>query len=322
MKNREDLKEPIFVSIIVPIYNVEEYLNECINSILHQSYKNLELILVDDGSPDNCGKLCDEYAKSYKNIKVIHRINEGLSSARNAGIDAAEGDYFAFVDSDDCIHPDYLQTLVALAVEYNADLTCCDYVQGENCVWKNLTKTTITVRNGDEVIDNMFINDTVITVVWNKLYKRDFFTKLKLRYPDGKIYEDMVLTPQILSHTKRMIITNKPLYFYRVRKDSITSSTFSLKKLDMIEGIEFRILFFKSIKKEKLYYLELEGYIRKLLRFYRIMRKEDKKIYYSELSSIKLKMYEIAKKHLFDKNFNFKYRIKTICFFLFKFCYE
>jgi len=306
----------ICVSVIVPIYNVETYLKECIDSIINQTYRKFELILVDDGSTDNCGEICDEYAKQYKYIKVIHKRNEGLSSARNIGIENALGDYYCFIDSDDFIHPEYLSTLTELAVKYNADLVCCRYVKGYECRWNDNEPEKLTFYNEGEIIDNIYIDDSVKTVAWNKLYKKDFFVKYGLRYPKYKIHEDMFLSPQILYYAKCMVITSKSLYFYRVRKDSIIMSDFSLRKLDLLEAVEFRLKFFKQIHKNKLYYLELESYIRKLIHFYSIMSKEDKVLYKEQLNIIRRKYKLLRKKYLWDPNLNFRSKVRLVMFII------
>ena len=165
------------ISIIVPIYRVEKYLNRCIDSILSQSYRNLEIILVDDGSPDNCSIICEEYAKKDKRIKVIHKKNGGLSEARNYGIEASTGDYIMFVDSDDYISKDMCKTLLINALENNADIVVCNfkevYTDKVEKINKQCIKGNLEVISNIEVLYKYLLKTTIdMVVVWNKLYKR------------------------------------------------------------------------------------------------------------------------------------------------------
>ena len=169
------MSQEIFVSIIVPVYDVEEYLVECIESILAQTWKHFEIILVDDGSTDSSGKMCDEYAEKYNCIFVIHKKNGGLSSARNAGIDVARGNYLAFIDSDDVVHPDYLRELVKIVEKENADLVACDFCVGTSCQWGETSEVKYDIRRDEDVLERMNDNDVVVTVAWNKLYHAKFF---------------------------------------------------------------------------------------------------------------------------------------------------
>lgn len=303
--------EKVKISVIVPVYNVEEYLPVCLNSILDQTYPVYELILVDDGSEDNSGIICEQYAKKDSRIKVIHKKNGGLSSARNAGIDIADGSYIAFIDSDDVVHPEYLERMLLTAKKENADIVACHFIKGENCQWKPL-KTGKEIRVGSQILDKMNVDDVVVTVAWNKLYRRELFINTELRYPEGKIHEDMFLTPQLLYHAKKMVLISEELYFYRQRPDSIMSASFSTKKLQSLEAIEFRILFFQKIGKKNIETREYESYIRKTIQLY------------SEMSQVS--GYDQEKKQIFDKlmticasnkvfwRLNIKYKLKLLMF--------
>lgn len=303
----------MLVSIIVPVYKVEEFLPNCVDSILAQTYGDFELILVDDGSPDQCGAMCDSYAKKYKQVRVLHKENGGLSSARNAGLEVCKGEYIAFVDSDDAISPYYLEVLLEEAIANNADIVQCEFEKSENIpVWTKPREYQRIIRVGDEIEDNMFINDVPITVAWNKLYKRKIFLDLGLRYPIGRIHEDMFLTPKILYYAERMVIIDEPLYFYRERSDSIMSSSFSLKKLDKLYAIEETLRFFEEKKRMHLVYQRLDGYIRNLIMFYGIMHRQDKKKYRRELHSLKTKIRTVRKKYMFDKKLSYKNRLKLL----------
>lgn len=305
----------VMVSVIIPIYNVEDYLRDCLDSILAQTYEDFEAILVDDGSTDSSGNICDAYAEKEPRIKVIHKKNGGLSSARNAGIDIAKGEFIAFVDSDDAVHPDYLNTMVELAEKHSSDLVACGFVTGEACVWEE-SDDALDIRIGREILNRVNDNDVVVTVAWNKLYSRKFFDEYKLRYPEGKIHEDMFLTPQILYRSNKMVITDQKLYFYRQRPNSIMTAKFSLKQLDILEAIEFRIDFFKANGYKELTYTEYENYIRKLRQLYLKMKKSDAEKYSEELKQIQKKAKSILGNVEVFLHLGWKYKIKLLNFVL------
>lgn len=305
----------LFVSVIVPIYKVEEYLDECVQSILNQTYQNFELILVDDASPDNCGKMCDAYAEANSKVKVIHKENGGLSSARNAGLEIAKGEYIAFIDSDDYIRDCYLEDMVKLAEQYTADLVCCHFTKAEVFDgWEDADSKII--YRGEEIIDNRYTNDVVMTVAWNKLYHRKFFFEYGLRYPHGKIHEDNFLTPQILYRAKCMVITGKSLYFYRVRDNSIVTGSFSEKKLDKLESIEHNLRFYHEIGKKELLYRELDGYIRNLMFFYVMMQNTDIEKYSDKAMEVRNKLKTVFWKYWANRNVNLKLKGKVMLFLL------
>lgn len=306
----------MFVSIIVPVYNVEQYLKECIESILAQTWKNFEVILVDDGSTDSSGKICDEYSQKKEFISVIHKKNGGLSSARNAGIDVAQGDYLAFIDSDDVVHPRYLSELVAIVKKEKADLAACNFCVGSLCRWKNFSEVKYDIRCNEDVLKKMNDNDVVVTVAWNKLYHAKFFREYGLRYPVGKIHEDMFLTPQILYYTKKMVITNVQLYFYRQRENSIMNSSFSIKQLDALDAIEFRIELFQHWNKQYLQASEYESYIRKSNELYKKMKEEETDLYIEAQERIKTKMKDFRNKKSIFNMLSWKYRIKLMAFLI------
>ena len=184
------------VSVIVPIYKVEQYLTHCVNTIVNQSYSNLEIILVDDGSPDNCGKMCDEFASQDSRIKVIHKQNGGLSDARNAGIDVATGDYITFVDSDDYVMPNMIESLMKVIVNANADIVQCNYIRSKNDFigepqHESSQSDKFTVYFEDKM--SAYLKDNKInTVVWGKIYKRSLFNEI--RNPVGRLHEDVFTT--------------------------------------------------------------------------------------------------------------------------------
>lgn len=222
------------VSVIVPVYKVEPYLCKCVDSILAQTYQNLEIILVDDGSPDACGAICDEYAKQDSRITVIHKPNGGLSDARNAGLDVMTGKYVAFVDSDDWIMPRMYETLLQMLKQFQADIAfgaVADDLEQDGKV------TTVKVSNyGDEPFSESaaeamrrYFHGS--WAAWDKLYKADLFRDI--RYPVGEINEDEAIVLQLLSKCTRVCYTNEVFYHYmrRPSSGSITAASFSVKKL-------------------------------------------------------------------------------------------
>lgn len=225
------------ISIIVPIYNVEKYLNRCIDSILNQTFVDFELILVDDGSHDNCGAICDEYVKKDKRIKVIHKENGGLSSARNAGIDIAQGEYLGFVDSDDWIHPQLLELSFSIIKKTEVDIVSFDYIKIQkekyNCEKINIEKEAANAKIYEKefIINNLYnkFQQQIGVEAWKKIYKADIFKDLRFR--KGIIHEDDDIFLDILFKVKKIAITNNVLYFYYMSNTSIMRSGFSEKEL-------------------------------------------------------------------------------------------
>lgn len=221
------------ISIIVPVYNVEAYLAKCVDSILAQTYTNLEIFLVNDGSSDCCGKLCDEYAKEDKRIKVIHKKNGGLSDARNVAIDVATGEFITFIDSDDYVTDDYIMTLYSLIEKYECKVSIALYntfVEGSkpkvvNRVYREDCQTNI------KAIEEMFYQEKYDTASWAKLYHSSLFAT-GIRYPKGIVYEDLATTYLLIFQSDKVAFCNRRIYNYLLRRDSIEGSSFSSKKMD------------------------------------------------------------------------------------------
>ena len=237
------LEKPL-VSVIVPIYMVEDYLPACIESIQRQTYDNLEIILVDDGSKDNCGNIADEYGSKDSRIRVIHKENGGLSDARNAGIDTAKGDYFFFVDSDDTIEPQIIEFLLRPVIEKKADLSVCAYrkVSGKetNKPERYDYSEPIIISSYEEKTKYFFDEYSVrFTVAWNKLYPREYFNGI--RYPKGKIHEDEFTTYKLLEKAEKIAYFDIPLYNYLVRGGSIMGSGFKPESLHGLEACNIRL---------------------------------------------------------------------------------
>lgn len=237
------------VSVIVPIYNVEKYLARCINSLIQQTYSNIEILLINDGSKDNCELICQEFLKKDKRIRYYKKENGGLSSARNYGIDRANGDYLVFIDSDDCVSRDMINVLLETALSNDVDIVECEFLE----FFENDTINDSNVdsaRNSKlyssyEAISSLICNTGITPIAWNKIYKRQMFNQL--RYKEGIYHEDEELIVKLLSRANNICKIDVPLYFYMIRNGSITNSKFNKKHLDIIEIMEDRIQILKKL---------------------------------------------------------------------------
>lgn len=240
------------ISIIVPIYKVENYLKRCIDSILNQTYTNLEIILVDDGSPDNCGIICDEYAKQDCRVKVIHKKNGGLSDARNCGIKVSTGEYLIFVDSDDYILKNMCETLLKNALENNADIVSCNfkevYLNGQEKINKQSQNQQISIVSNAEAIYRYFVkNDLDMNVVWNKIYKKNIFLgDNKIEFPVGRLHEDDFTVYKLYYYANKVVIINDILYNYFKREESITGNFSRRNIFDKIDAVIEQYNFFED----------------------------------------------------------------------------
>lgn len=243
--------EPL-ISIIVPVYKVEPYLERCLNSVINQTYRNIQIILVDDGSPDQCGNICDKYAQEDDRIVVIHRMNGGLSAARNTGLQAATGEFIAYIDSDDFVDVEMIETLYKYIVQYRCDIAVCSYQifssEAENMVNKEKENQTIVVQSREAVYENLGTANPYRWYepqVWNKLYRAELIKDI--RFEEGKYCEDQFYCHLAYENVERVVFTSEKLYFYMNRGNSI-SGTFSPRMLDAIEGMENRIIFAQEKK--------------------------------------------------------------------------
>jgi Glycosyltransferases involved in cell wall biogenesis len=211
------------ISIIVPIYKVEPYLRQCVDSIINQTYKNIEIILIDDGSPDKCPVICDKYAIMDKRIRVIHKVNGGLSDARNAGLEIATGDYLGFVDGDDWISLTMYEELIHAALEYDADISCCGYNHMDNTVVLE-SKLFSEKKQGSRIdlLRDIFCKNIDNVVVWNKIYKKKLFKGVK--FPFGEIHEDNLILCSTIGKVNKVAYTGTIGYYYRFRVDSIMNA--------------------------------------------------------------------------------------------------
>lgn len=236
------------ISVIIPVYNVEKYIYTCLNSIINQTYKNLEIILVDDGSPDNCPQILEDYAKKDSRIKVIHKKNGGLSSARNAGMKIATGKYIAFVDSDDSLNLNMYKRLHELAIKYDADMTMCQLLRvtmdsENNIVYpKTNNEEKEEVMSVTEALKAIMVNDNIGSYIVTKLVKRSLFDNIE--FPDGKVYEDVATVYKILDRAKRVVFTSEEMYYYLYGREGSITGTFTEKKIcDSMEAYYGRYKF-------------------------------------------------------------------------------
>ena len=233
------------VSVIVPIYKVEKYMHRCVDSIINQTYKKIEIILVDDGSPDSCGKICDEYAEKDNRIKVIHKENGGLSDARNAGIDIAKGNYLTFIDSDDYVTEDYVEFLLNLLKESDADMSVCKHtiVYNDSKYIDTGTKKYY-LAEPRQILEMLLYSDDFDVSTWAKLYKKELFCNI--RFPKDRLFEDSATTYKLIDLCKKIAFKSESKYFYVIRDDSITTKEFNSKKFDLIKSTEEMVTYIEK----------------------------------------------------------------------------
>lgn len=238
MKKKIFYSDNDLISIIIPIYNVSKYLFVCLDSVLSQTYKNIEVILVNDGSTDDSLNICNEYLSKDNRIILINQKNLGLSEARNSGLNIAKGNYICFVDSDDFIDANYVKFLYENLIENNADISACDfYYFDETKKWINFKKINETYSNIDAISDILNCESNIGVVAWNKLYKKSLFTDNNIEFPKNKIFEDSFIMYYLFYKSNKISFINKELYYYRQRSDSIINEKYSCKKLDKVEHV-------------------------------------------------------------------------------------
>lgn len=245
------------VSIVVPIYGVEEYLNKCIKSLINQTYRNLEIILVDDGSPDRCGQMCDGFAKEDDRVRVIHKANGGLSDARNTGAKQASGKYLIFIDSDDYVDNKLVEKAVFTAEKHKADMVIFDFTAVEEGRFELRTSgiPAYKLLQLEEEPGLLLMPPAA----WSRLFNREFYLKANHPFPIGKYYEDLGTTPKFLLEASRIVYLKESLYFYNIRSNSIMkSSNFERNYKDMVWILNDILHFFKERNQFQKYKKELE----------------------------------------------------------------
>lgn len=238
------------ISVIVPVYKVEDCLEFCVDSILNQTFADFELILVDDGSPDNCGAMCDEYAAKDSRVRVVHRENGGLSAARNSGMDIMRGEYIAFIDSDDAVMEDYLEVLFSACKETDADIAVCRFEEFEDGNIPDLQSTAdVDVQNtilcGKDACLEVYKGSRYVSInACCKLFKASIIEDM--RFPEGKLHEDQAFTPIAYFKAQKVASVDKTMYLYRVRAASITHEMFNVRRYDDIWAIDNCIKYFEE----------------------------------------------------------------------------
>jgi len=268
----------MLISVIVPVYNVEPYVLHCINSIREQTYKKIEILLIDDGSTDQSGRLCDEAASLDTRIKVFHTINKGLSQARNTGLKKALGDYIFFVDSDDYIEPETLETLLCLALDKHADIACCgiviDYEDGRKS--QPFTTGLMQLFEKRSALEAMITEKNICSVAWNKLYKREVIEGFY--YPENKYHEDEFLTYKILDSASLTAFIPDLFYHCLEREGSITKQLQRSGSLLRLEALMERMEYFEQKNEKKLVVLTQIEYLNYLKYLYRTVTFDKKEM--------------------------------------------
>ena len=234
------------ISIIIPIYNVEKFLPQCLDSVINQTYQNLEIILVNDGSTDSCSQICEEYAARDHRIKVFHQKKGGVSSARNTGLNNVSGSYLGFVDSDDIIDSKFYETLMQILLKNNADIVECEFSTFENEIDVNKKPNAIKSNEVFNTVTGleMLMKEYLKQVLWNKLYKFDLTEGIMFEV--GRINEDDFWSYQVFGNAKKIIKTFNVLYFYRQHEQSIMGKTYNVQRLDGLLALEQRIVYMRK----------------------------------------------------------------------------
>jgi len=306
------------VSIIVPVYNVENYLARCIDSILKQSYNNLQIILVDDGSIDKSAVICDKYADRDSRILVIHKTNGGVSEARNIGIDNAKGDYICFIDSDDFVCETYVEDLLSVALKYNADISMCLFEKGNKDRFNDFTKenqVNIMVLTNLDALEKLYdkVLNVNMVVLWNKLYSTKLFDNI--RFPVGKLHEDEFIIPKLLLRSNKIII-NKYNYYYFQSPNSIMRSDFKISRLDAIEAYEERIILLRQNNLGKLANKAFNVYIYLLITYICILDSSKNKKYREINVELMKKLKAKGKKAFTLNEVSIKLKMQMLIFYL------
>ena len=293
------------ISVIVPVYNVEEYLARCIDSILAQSFTDFELILVDDGSTDSSGVICDEYAEGDSRVHVIHQVNKGQAAARNCALDLARGEYVSFIDSDDYVHPEMLCFLTGLAETTNADICIYKYLEGKDSSYKwEKPCNDFIVAKGSDFLRKCILNDVNrCWILCDKLFKRKCFNSIRL--PEGRIHEDNATVYKLLYDAEKVVINDSILYYYYENPNSTMNESYSLKRLDWLLVLEEMIPFFVNHNEKELLDWANRFYLKSLYDSYMSLKK-----YYPGSFQLKNIKKKLIKQYQFEKQ-RYTLNIKT-----------
>lgn len=250
------------ISVIVPVYNTQRYLNRCVKSIVNQTYKTIEIILVDDGSTDACAELCDLWSKVDSRIRTFHQENGGSATARNTGIDAATGEYYTFVDSDDFIHPEFLEYLYSICVSNHCELAQCAYISGSDNTFDK-----VNTRGKSKAYEKVpaFLTEKIFSGPVAKIYKRSLLCEI--RFPPGKLNEDEAFSWRAAYQAERIVISSRKLYYYYQNPESISYNKNNYLSLDLIYILKDRLKFFEN-KEQSLYEQSAAHLCKSLILFY------------------------------------------------------
>lgn len=303
------------ISVIVPVYNVEKYLSRCIDSILNQTYKDFEIILFDDGSTDNSGKICDEYAAKNKNIKVIHSENVGVANARNFGRNEAKGEYITYVDSDDMINNQFLETLMKLIKDNNADISCCEYIIFDENSEINFDNTPgmIECMNGTNATSEILYGKKHGTSVWAILLTKEIADSNS--FTPGKYHEDDLISFKFFLSARKVVFTTKKLYYYYQRPGSIMHSPYGTITIDELDAADYIVENCKQYDKCVLKAAKIKKFCNytQVLLTYPEIRNNDLQNYYR----IKNEIHFLCKDVFKDKNATKKVRLYALINYLF-----
>lgn len=315
------MNQPL-ISVIVPVFNVEKYLNECVTSIINQTYTNMEIILIDDGSSDNSPIMCDNFAKQDSRIIVIHKENGGQSSARNAGLDAAKGEFVMFVDSDDFIDKQLVEYLLSITKEYSVDIACCSknrYIKGKSFLIKDSVSTqqNIVTFTGLQYLDRI-LRHKVGCAVWGKLYR---YSSIKdFRFPLLRYNEDVIFLFYLCLSSIKIACTPKPYYNYRKTEGGLTQ-VFNQKKFDVLRNAQEMADYIKMNKLSNLSSsVQIYSNIVNINLMGSMIKHRAQKRFYKQFKELRCRVMHNLLEILTNRNYNYKLKIKAIVivFFFFK----
>lgn len=296
------------ISVIIPVYKVEDCLDKCVRSVVEQTYSNLEIILVDDGSPDGCGAMCEGWAVKDSRIKVVHKENGGLSDARNAGMKIATGSLISFIDSDDWVTPDFLGALLEAMKSQKAQIAECavELVDEAGNVLRHRETANVTSMDKIEGLRRLILEDGIFQTVWNKLYRREVLEGIL--FEKGKYHEDDFWTYQVFDRMERLAIVERPMYRYLQRSGSIMGAGYSLKRLDGPEARYRRMEYLskydqlRDLTRQQL----MLDYLWNLQSIMRCLKGRERRLAVETILNMKKTTPKVAQKKL---TLNFKYRI-------------
>ena len=296
------------ISVIIPVYKVEDCLDKCVRSVVEQTYSNVEIILVDDGSPDGCGAMCEGWAVKDSRIKVVHKENGGLSDARNAGMKIATGSLISFIDSDDWVTPDFLGALLEAMKSQKAQIAECavELVDEAGNVLRHRETANVTSMDKIEGLRRLILEDGIFQTVWNKLYRREVLEGIL--FEKGKYHEDDFWTYQVFDRMERLAIVERPMYRYLQRSGSIMGAGYSLKRLDGPEARYRRMEYLskydqlRDLTRQQL----MLDYLWNLQSIMRCLKGRERRLAVETILNMKKTTPKVAQKKL---TLNFKYRI-------------